>query len=64
MKQPASRGRGEANSQAVLTERDVKAIRLLYREKLYGPTELARLFQVSRESIHKIVRGKTWRHVI
>jgi DeoR/GlpR family transcriptional regulator of sugar metabolism len=55
--------RGEKNPQAKLEERDVKAIRLLYERRLYTPTELAKLFGVSRELIHKIVARKVWTHV-
>jgi DNA-binding MarR family transcriptional regulator len=55
--------KGEKNSQAKLEERDVKAIRLLYNRRLYTPTELARLFGVSRELVHKIVSRRIWTHV-
>jgi hypothetical protein len=50
------RQRGETNSQAVLSERDVRAIRLLYKRRLYTPTELGKLFGVGRNLVHKIVK--------
>lgn len=57
------RQRGETNSQAVLSERDVRAIRLLYKRRLYTPTELGKLFGVGRNLVHKIVRRDVWSHV-
>lgn len=57
------RQNGEANSQARLRERDVRAIRLLWTERIYTPTELAAMYSVSRATIQKIVAGKLWPNV-
>lgn len=59
----ATSKQGENNSQAKLPEHHVRAIRMLYKAAILTPSELANLFKVSRETVHKIVSRETWRHV-
>lgn len=54
--------RGEARHNAKLTERKVRAIRE-QRAAGVGPTELARKYGVSKQTIKLIVARKSWNHV-
>jgi hypothetical protein len=54
---------GEAHGQSVLTESDVKSIRIEYAERGASKSELGRRFNVNRKTIEKIVRRQTWRHI-
>lgn len=60
---PSRRPRGIVNSQAKLTDEDVKTIRTL---RASGMTlqAIASRFPVNFRSIHGIVNRKTWRHVV
>lgn len=53
---------GENNNQAVLTAKDVRTIRNAYIGR-GGPTlkELAQRFEVSINTIHQVVKQKTWK---
>ena len=55
--------KGERNNQAKLTEDDVIKIRSLYVPHKYPTTRLAKEFDVSKGTIHHIIRGRTWKHV-
>jgi hypothetical protein len=57
------RNAGETNSQAKLTERDVRAMRLLYATGEWSGNELAKLFRTSPRNSYKILDGSTWNHV-
>jgi hypothetical protein len=54
--------RGEKNPGVKLTVEQVREIRRLSR--LHGPSELAKRFAVTDQTICNIKAGKTWRHVI
>lgn len=56
----ARRQAGERNSRAKLTERDVRAIRVLHFGLDYSLNELARMFAVSQNNVCKIVARQTW----
>lgn len=58
-----SRQSGERNSQAELTEKDVRAIRLLYSKGVYTQPEIAKLYGRSKELISKICARKLWAQV-
>jgi hypothetical protein len=51
--------KGAANGNARLSENDIRAIRL----SSVGSVALARAYNVTRETIHAIRTGKTWKHV-
>ena len=53
---------GEQRKESVLTDEKVKRIRRL---KLLGfkQKSIARVFNVSIATVHKIIKGKTWKHV-
>lgn len=54
---------GEANGAAKKTEKDVRAMRLLHRRRIYTNVELCALFQVSRSTLQKILARKIWASV-
>lgn len=54
---------GEDNGCAKLKEIQVLEIRREYREKRKMPTELSRLFGVSRQTVKDIISYRKWRHV-
>jgi len=51
------------NTQSVLTEIDVVAIRSVYANNEYTQLELSQIYGVTRETISAVVRGKSWPHV-
>lgn len=56
---------GEQNSQALLSKKEVNEIRRLYRQRSggrrkYTQAEIGAMFQISRQAVSDIVRGKTW----
>lgn len=53
---------GEANGSARLTEADVRTIRRYLRLHLCGAC-IARLFNVKKETIYSIAKGRTWHHL-
>ncbi len=55
--------RGEGSNMAKLRERDVIAIRRLYREAGMRQVDLGQKFGISQAVISSIVLRKTWRHV-
>ena len=59
-------GKGEAHSQAKLTENDVREIRRRYESGESGETQtsLADEYKVSRGAIESVVRRITWKHVV
>lgn len=54
--------RGESHSMAVLTEADVKTIRLLAASGV-KKTELALQYSCSKNCIQSVVQRRTWKHV-
>lgn len=54
--------RGSRQHLAVLHEMQVRNIKLAYIEGA-SPNALAEAFEVSRHTIHDIVKGRTWQHV-
>lgn len=55
--------RGSAHPAAKLTESAVRAIRQLYADKMAPMEWLAVCYGVHRETISRIVRRETWRHL-
>jgi len=53
---------GEKNPNAKLNERHVCKIRTSY-EKGWTPTELAKVFGVSKSNISNIVARRIWKHI-
>lgn len=59
--------KGENHNLAVLTEKDVIAIRAEFRRISYLDTNMAELaskFGVSKSNISMIVNGKAWKHLL
>lgn len=58
--------KGESNTQAKLTEDDVRYIRKIYKkhDKLNNTYKLAKKYNVSPKCIMNIVNYKTWKHVV
>lgn len=54
---------GENNGMAVLTKKQVKRIRKLYKTGLYRYIDLVRKFRVSKSNIHRIILRKTWKSI-
>lgn len=60
---PESRPRGENNSNAKLTEQNVRSMRHIYDMGFVSQRALARMFNVSAHTINTILARKGWRHV-
>ncbi len=54
---------GESNSQAKLTESEVRRMRALHETGEYTYYELAAQFRISYQNVHLIVMRKRWKHV-
>lgn len=54
---------GERNGRVKLTEDQVREIRRRYAAGGVGLGTLGREFGLAKQTIHKIVKGKNWRHV-
>lgn len=54
--------RGAEHKLARLTDEDVRQIRALHKRGA-SQTDLAKRFEVSLSSVHRIVHNQTWRHV-
>ena len=61
----ANISKGNSHYRSLLTEKDVRKIRRLYKGRGNGPSqpELARLFNVTRGCINCVLLGSTWKHV-
>ena len=55
--------KGSKHYRAILTEDDVRLILALYADGV-SQAEIGRKFETSRQLIHDIVHGKSWRHVV
>jgi len=55
--------RGENNSQAKLTNEDVKEIRSMYRSKRFSYKDIAKMYNVGKATIGRIINRKTWKDV-
>lgn len=58
--------KGEANPMRILSEDQVREIRLSYRKSSYHRSnahELAVIYGVSRQTVTDIISGRRWRHV-
>ncbi len=53
--------KGERNFGAVLSEKQVEAIRLMYSNGIYSTYDLSEIFQVSRGTISKIINKVSWK---
>lgn len=53
---------GQSHHSAKLDNRKVRAIRALHKLN-FSPTEISRLFTVSRSSVQKVLARQTWTHV-
>jgi predicted DNA-binding protein YlxM (UPF0122 family) len=68
MRDMVERGRvnhpkGELHGEHKLTERQVVEIRTMYRPGVVSFTQLAKLFNVSKRLIQKVVHREAWIHV-
>jgi hypothetical protein len=57
------RRRGEAHPHALLNDRKVRAIRLLWQTGEWTQHELGDVFGVTHHTIYRVVTGQSWRHV-
>lgn len=55
--------RGESHPEAVLTESDVRLIRMAYSFGNTSYGKLARYYKVTKENIAAIVKKRTWKHL-
>jgi hypothetical protein len=55
--------KGEDNPQSMLTEMDVRKIRVWYEEERYTQEQLAKLFGIHQTTVSKIIRRTKWKHV-
>lgn len=55
---------GKKNGNSVLTEGQVVHIWFSYSKSGMSIRKLAQQFEVSERTVHLIVRGKTWKHLI
>ena len=55
--------RGEKNGQAVLSAVLVRELRRLHRENGSGSSQLAKQFQLNRQTVRAVLNGSTWAHV-
>lgn len=66
IKDAANKGRmvrGEKHARSTLTENDIREIRRLGIEDKLTKTEIAKKFDVSRNTITDVILKKTWKHV-
>ena len=56
-------GKGEQNSMAKLTEKDVLAIRAKYKKGVYGYIRIAKEYDVLSGTIQKIINREIWKHI-
>lgn len=59
----AYHAKGELHGEHKLTEKQVVAIRTMYRPGVVTHKQIAELFGVSKRLIHNVVNRKAWRHV-
>lgn len=57
-------GRGESHGMSKLTKQQVLEIRSLFSKGEATKTELGRRYLVSDVSIHHIITGKHWKHIL
>jgi DNA-binding XRE family transcriptional regulator len=55
---------GVDNPRAVLNDNSVREIKELYATGKYKQNELAQRFNVNKQTINNIVRGKSWTHIV
>lgn len=51
------------NPSRKLTEDIVRNIRAIYRQKLATQRELADTFELHKNTVHKIIKHKIWKHI-
>lgn len=59
-----NRSQGSYLGKSALTESIVLDIKTKFQTGLFSQKQLSEMFNVSHITIHEIVRGKTWKHVI
>lgn len=55
--------RGTERKNAVLNEKEVIAIRLLYKSNQFSLWDLSIMFNIGKTTVHKIINGTKWAHV-
>lgn len=55
--------KGEAHPKVKLTERQVKEIYILAKTKKFIQRDIGRMYNISRETVSDIARGRTWSHI-
>lgn len=63
MKQKGRSTRGERNTQAILTEAKVRAMKAMLSAGEISQAEIARMFEISPMEVSRIKRGLRWAHV-
>ena len=61
--QKGRQAKGEMNGRAILTEADVAEIRRLYVPRKVSTHKLGKMFGVSGQTIHRVLKGENWTHV-
>lgn len=56
--------RGESHTRSKLTEREVREMREIYDSGDHGLTKLGEKYGVGNRTIYKVVKRKTWKHVL
>lgn len=54
---------GQSENVSKLTEEQVWEIHLMYSTGNFRQKDLAQKFDLSRSTIHNILRGETWKHM-
>jgi DNA-binding CsgD family transcriptional regulator len=60
----SSRPRGERNGNARLTAVQVREIRKIAASGTMTYTEIAQMFRIARSTVHQIISGRSWRHIV
>lgn len=55
--------RGERNNQSILTEKDVRAIKMLLDNRMLSQERISNMFNISLVEVSRIHRGLRWAHV-
>lgn len=55
--------RGIQRSNAILNEKKVLAIKLLYKTGNFSLDDLSNIFNIGRTTIHRIIQGTKWNHI-
>ena len=54
---------GENNGMTKLTKKDVRMIIYIYRTELFLQKEIAKVYDISRQTIYDIINKRRWKHI-